>query len=526
MPRPSTRDWLSWAWLVLALAWVVLTRVPLVLNAEAHLDSDLAVDGLTLLDATQGHWRWHYPGTPHIGIAPVLLAWPLAMVAGAGPRTLVASGVAAYLAVVIATFWLNRRAFGVAVASWGLVPLAFASTGTIWLSGRVTGGHLLATAWYAGALALLYQAVSKGGWVRSAALGLWCGLGFAVDSMFGVAIVGVAVGGTVGWLASGRSRRGWLGVVAFLAATALGLAPRVVGSWVDPHDSYREQFDPLWNGDVLLGHARTLGLDCLPRLVAGHRLPGLEAEPAAPAVGGSKTIPWRALGVTTLTLGLFLGAIVAWLIVQPGPADPARLGVRWGMAAASLVVVAGFIINRNIFNSDNYRYLVFLLVPWSSGFGLLMTRLARRGAGVAWVLTLGFATLMTVDAFRWYERFGWVDASGRPTLARVDDPALTWLASHPEATAILADYWDAYRLAYRTGGRVRGVPFPEYPDRFPEVAATLPGRRPSTLVVRGLRGGGSRLGVAYRARALASGGHEVFRADDVAILDWPVEAAR
>ena len=35
-----------------------------------HLDSDLAVDGLTLLEATRGHWRWHYPGTPYMGIAP------------------------------------------------------------------------------------------------------------------------------------------------------------------------------------------------------------------------------------------------------------------------------------------------------------------------------------------------------------------------------------------------------------------------------------------------------------------------
>src|SRR5687767_3092782 len=57
-----------WALLLLAMAWVALARVPLILNAEAHLDSDLAVDGLTLLDATRGRWRWHYPGTPHMGI--------------------------------------------------------------------------------------------------------------------------------------------------------------------------------------------------------------------------------------------------------------------------------------------------------------------------------------------------------------------------------------------------------------------------------------------------------------------------
>ena len=83
--------------LAAALAWIVLVRLPLVLNAETHLDSDLAVDGLTLLHATQGQWRWHYPGTPRMGILPVLLSWPQAMLWGANPWTLVSGGVVAYL---------------------------------------------------------------------------------------------------------------------------------------------------------------------------------------------------------------------------------------------------------------------------------------------------------------------------------------------------------------------------------------------------------------------------------------------
>ena len=90
-PSPSTPDrapgpprW-PWVALGLALAWDVLVRIPLVLNAAAHLDCDLAVDGLTLLEATHGHWRWHYPGTPSMGSIPVLLSWPQAVVWGAEP---------------------------------------------------------------------------------------------------------------------------------------------------------------------------------------------------------------------------------------------------------------------------------------------------------------------------------------------------------------------------------------------------------------------------------------------------------
>ena len=69
----------------LGLVWTVLIRVPLILNAEDHLDSDLAVDGLTLLDAVNGHWRWHYPGTPYMGILPMFSSYPQALVWGVQP---------------------------------------------------------------------------------------------------------------------------------------------------------------------------------------------------------------------------------------------------------------------------------------------------------------------------------------------------------------------------------------------------------------------------------------------------------
>ncbi len=196
----------GWACLVLALAlaWVALARVPLVLNARAHLDSDLAVDGLTLIDALKGHWRWHYPATPFIGSPPVLLSWIQARIWGPTPMALVSGGVVAYGLVVVGTYWLNRRAFGPSVAAWGLVPMVFASTGTIWLSGRVTGGHLLAAAWHAGAFALLWDALTKGGWRRSAALGLWSGFGLYIDSMFAVTWVGMGVAACVFCLPSAR----------------------------------------------------------------------------------------------------------------------------------------------------------------------------------------------------------------------------------------------------------------------------------------------------------------------------------
>src|SRR5262245_42325615 len=116
-----------WPWFALAgaLAWAVLLRLPLILNAETHLDRDLAVDGLALLDAVHGHWRWHFPGTPHMGIVPLFLALPQSLVFGVNPSTLVSGGLVAHLALMIAVFLLSWRAFGPSVAAWGLLPLTF-----------------------------------------------------------------------------------------------------------------------------------------------------------------------------------------------------------------------------------------------------------------------------------------------------------------------------------------------------------------------------------------------------------------
>ena len=271
----------AWAWLALAIAWVILVRVPMVLNAGAHLDSDLAVDGLTLIDAVNGHWRWHYPATPFIGILPVLLSWPQAMIWGPRPVTLVSGGVVAYVLVVLATFAMNRRAFGPSVAAWGLVPLAFASTGTIWLSGRVTGGHLMAAAWHAArsrscpthAAGRVGPVGGPGALVRAGALPR-----LDVRREPGRGVVAAGLGW---WWSEGpeADRAAVACVLAFGLAAGVGVAPGCIGEWVDPHDAYQGQFEPDTRAETIARNARILAMDCLPRLVAGHRLPGLQAEP-------------------------------------------------------------------------------------------------------------------------------------------------------------------------------------------------------------------------------------------------------
>ncbi|MBV8232579.1 MAG: hypothetical protein JO329_21565, partial [Planctomycetaceae bacterium] len=514
-------------WLVLAaaLVWVVVVRVPLVLNAESHLDSDLAVDGLTLGEAVRGHWRWHYPGTPHIGTLPVLLSWPQACAWGANPIMLVSGGTVAYVGLVAATFLLTWRAFGPPVAAWGLVPLAFASTGVIWLSGRITGGHLPAAAWHAGAFALLHAALANDRPRDVLALGLWCGLGVSLDTMFLVTLASLLPAAAAGWWLSGRSRRGLLRGLLVVPAFLAGAWPSQVGARLDPYDAYQDQFRPIFRRDVLEGHARVLVRDCLPRLFAGHRLPGLQADPDLSAPVGPGPSRGRpdpsplAAAATAAGLALALASTVALIAQGLSPRDAAQGAVCLGLLASSAAVVAGSMLNRNIFNSDNYRYLVDLLVPWSIGSGLTLRSLARRGPGglaAAVLLAATLAGLMTLDTTRWYARFGWIDAQGRPVHKPLDDPALAWLEAHPEVRRVLGGYWDIYRLSFLTGGRVQGVPYPIYPDRFPEWSRPPSGGPPDVLLIRP-----SPEAWPFLESALRSGGRVLHQARGIAIVSWP-----
>src|SRR5262249_31250527 len=150
-------------------------------------------------------------------------------------------------------------------AIWGLVPLTFASTGAVWLSGRITGGHLTAVACHAVAFLLLYNCLSRGGLRNALALGCWCGFGLYVDSMFLLTLGGLVPAAIARWWLSGRPRAALLAAACFLVGGLVGIAPREVGARLAPYNAYPAQFEPTGNPTRLLIHVRLLGLDCLPR---------------------------------------------------------------------------------------------------------------------------------------------------------------------------------------------------------------------------------------------------------------------
>jgi hypothetical protein len=524
--RLRTIPWIS---LLAALAWSAAIRAPLIVNADVHLDSDLAVDGLTLGEAIQGHWRWHYPGTPFMGTGSVLLSWVPAKLWGVSPSTLVSGGMLAYLLLVGGVFATAWKGFGPRVAGWSLVPLAFASTGTIWLTGRITGGHLLAAAWSAWAWWLLLQFTSKPSPARAFALGVFCGLGVYLDSMFLMTLLGLVPSGLAavvlgrgdGW----RGSRALICLLALSAGFAIGTAPRPIGRWMEPHDAYNEQFAWSLDSEVLSEHARILFLDCLPRLIAGHRLPGLEADPdpallgqAAPiqkASGRKPSISLVAALLTPLALGLFVASLgfLAWRVGRDGAIGRT---IAFGLLITTAAILSAFVVNRNIFNSDNYRYLVLLLIPWALGFGVAAEAVGGRSRrGLAIVVVIG--GLFTIDAAAWYRRLGWIDDRWAVVHRPLDDPALRWLDEHPEVVDFAAGYWDAYRLAFLSRRPLRGTPHPIYPNRFPEWSRDLSGGRAETLIARP-----TAEDQAFLRRALGDGGRVLFRERGTTIASWPI----
>jgi hypothetical protein len=519
--------------LLAAVVWSVLLRIPLIENAAIHLDSDLAVDGLTLQEAVAGHWRWHYPGTPFMGIGAVLLSWPQAMIWGVDPMTLVSGGVLAHVLVLAAVFGLAWRVCGRTVAMLSLLPLTLASTGTLWLSARITGGHLLIVAWSAVGWLLLHELLSRPSLARSLGLGLWCGLGVYLDSMFVMTLAGMLIAAVLGAvIVRPHGRKLALHTLAFCVAFLIGSAPKIIGARLEPYDAYRDQFATTFEPRVLVDHARILFLDCVPRLIAGHRLPGFQADPDPALLGtdapiqqnNSREAPgWVEVAATILAL--MLAGAACWALGRAvlSSTAPGQRIVAAGVLATGPLLAAGFLINRNIFNSDNYRYLALLLIPWPLGFGLAFQRALDRPGGSRWVALLtavAFVWLFTWDAAAWYRRMGWIDERYRPVRRQLDDPALRWLEQHPEVRAIFGGYWDVYRLSFLTGGSVKGIPFSFFPDRFPELAEALPDGRPETALVRR-----SPQGLRVLGEAIRDGGQVLHRESGLTIVSWPYLAA-
>jgi hypothetical protein len=540
-------------WPVFAVLAVFALRVLVFVPEADHvLDSDLAVDGLAIQQLALGEWLWHFPGTPSLGIPhafPALLwAWR-----GVDAATLQLGGATTTLLLAVAVYFLARRfSNGPSRGLPALVPLVFANAGVLWLSARLTGGHLLTAAWFAWSWALALRSLEPNRLLTHVGSGLVLALGLWLDPLALLGILGILPTIVVaGWNPS-RWLRCLRAAFLWLAGFAIGLAPSWISRDEDPYDAYSpvsansrlgqaqtilsastgpRGFD--WGygidwrkvGTLAREHARILGLECLPRLFLGRKLPSLQFDPPAEALVGRAGSSRPASPIDTLAVlavvasGLTSVASFLAIVLFRGSA-------RSGLALAGMLVTAGasllmFILHLDIYNSDNFRYLVFLIVPWCVGFEILCSWVGHRVKPTASLVFTaiaigGLIMLPFLDTIRWARDY--LPSVDRAAVA-ADAKLFDVLQDQPEIRSVYGNYWDVYRLAFRSQGRLVGIPYPAYPKRFPlrELEAyKSPGR---FLLARKT----DRFGVYYRNQALAQGARLLLETDDAWVYDWPTE---
>lgn len=496
-PLLKPKPWLALAGLGFCLALALLLRWPMMTAAERHLDSDLAVDGLTLRQFVQeGRWRWHYPGTPHIGTAPLLLSLPAVAVWGEGPAALVFAGVAANLLLIAGVYGLTCKAYGPTPAFFAGLMLAAGGLGQMWLSGRVTGGHLLAAAWLAWAWLGWSRLIGSAKCWPWLVFGIFCGLGLWVDSLFLLALPGLGVASLMeAW--AGRNeipiKTRVIQAVCFIAMLPIGPGLLKLGDGVNV---YGAQFESVTDQELIFEHAIILFLECMPRLVFGQNFyssgPMIQMPPEIPASGNRLIQSNIALLLYSSMILLLLGGAMAGRKAHRRELRKSKSGhwVRsmWaGFYVMALLNILSFLFNKNIFNSDNYRYLVLLLVP----LGIFYGRTIRPGPWgiLSRILILGMALLFSIEIFDWQSRYGLRNLANYNLMSEksrwlvtdhlIRSPLSTILNEENGASRILksdvfeTDYWDVYKALYLCRMSVTAArPFGIYPNRFRDEAPT------------------------------------------------------
>lgn len=494
----------SIACLATILAFAFWLRLPMVVHADRHLDSDLAVDGLVLREYLRtGKLEASYPGTPHIMTLPVFLSLPAVKVWGDSAASLVFAGTAAAMLMIVPVFLLARKAYGLVPALLAGLLLAAGGLGQVWLSARVTGGHMLAAAWMGWIWWLWTLLIGRRSVLAWYVFGMICAIAFFSDRIFalGLAALGLATLAAIRpyrSTVSGSIRKKQAAMFLFsLVAHSLLLADKAL-----PYaTAYGDQFAMTTDTTAILGHLRLLLLECLPRLIFGRVLPsGSTAvtftHPGSisnEAITAESPIVWILAAIVSLLIlmSLFSERDPETGGVSSNPNDLRWLGsLRIGLWVTTLLTFLAFVLNRNIYNADNYRYLVLLL----PGLGMAVSRIAAAGRrqSLRRGLVLAIASLLTFDTLVWQANVGF--RSGSMPAARNDSKSqagavdlVDILKSNPNVVTadFEADYWEVYRALYLADLTIdQGQPFGFFPNRFyPASAFRNQERKPPRFVV-------------------------------------------
>ena len=479
--------------LIILAAFVI--RWPMMVYAYKHLDSDLAVDGLTLRDFVQnGNWRWHYPGTPHIGTLPVLISLPAVALWGEGPASLVFAGIAANILLILAIYLLVNSAYGRVSAILASLVLAAGGLGQVWLSARVTGGHLLSAAWLAWAWLFWTHLIDTKSLKSWAGLGLFCAIGIWIDSIFLLGIAGLGLSSVImAWRDRSTIPIKHRSIQALLFIAMLPIGPSI-SKLGDGVNVYGSQFEITTDSSALKEHARILLTECLPRLILGRTLQTGSPEIAMTHLKPLDYLSSNAPIVMVLTMsGVVI--LLAWLKLissrssqksSKSSSDPQPDWVTplWsGLTFTGLLTLSAFELNKNIFNADNYRYLVPLIPLLGMTYGLLSSAgpMLRQRRFLLILLSL----LLALDVYFWQQANGFHPLFETDTVKKsepINNKDVVSLLTDPQpgplpaiTDTFEADYWETYRALYLAKKPISmGKPFGFFPNRFPNESPANP----------------------------------------------------
>lgn len=479
--------------LIILAAFVI--RWPMMVYAYKHLDSDLAVDGLTLRDFVQnGNWRWHYPGTPHIGTLPVLISLPAVALWGEGPASLVFAGIAANILLIIAIYLIVYRAYGRVSAILASLVLAAGGLGQVWLSARVTGGHLLSAAWLAWSWLLWSYLIHKHTLKPWISLGFFCAIGIWIDSIFLIGIAGLGLSSLImAWRDRSTIPIKRRSIQALVFTTFLPIGP-LISRLGDGVNVYGSQFEITTDSSALKEHARILLVECIPRLIIGRTLKTGSPEIAMTHLKPADYLSSNYALVMVLTMMAVL-VLMTWLkLVSPltnkksskTSSDPPPDWVTplwYRLTFTALLTLSAFELNKNIFNADNYRYLVPLIPLLGMTYGYFSSNglMLRQRHFLLILLTF----LLALDVHFWQQANGFhplfhtvTDKKPEPSPSKDVVSLLT--DSQPGPLPAItdtfeADYWETYRALYLAQKPIsKGKPFGFFPNRFPNESPPNP----------------------------------------------------
>ena len=483
----------------LALTLIILAasliRWPMMVYAYKHLDSDLAVDGLTLRDFVQnGNWRWHYPGTPHIGTLPVLISLPAVALWGEGPASLVFAGIAANILLILAIYLLVNRAYGTVPAILASLVLAAGGLGQVWLSARVTGGHLLSAAWLAWAWLFWTHLIDTKSLKSWAGLGLFCAIGIWIDSIFLLGIAGLGLSSVIiSWQFRSTIPIKRRSIQALVFTAFLPIGP-LISKLGDGVNVYGSQFEITTDPSALKEHARILLVECLPRLIIGRTLKTGSTEISMTHLKPADYLSsnYALAMVLTMMAVLFL---MTWLkLISPltskrssktsSDSAPDWVNALWyGLTFTALLTLSAFELNKNIFNADNYRYLVPLIPLLGMTYGLLSSAgpMFRQRRFLLILLTL----ILAIDVHFWQQVNGFYPSLQTNTDKKLEtytNKDVVSLLTDPQpgplpaiTDTFEADYWETYRALYLAQRPISmGKPFGFFPNRFPNESPPNP----------------------------------------------------